>query len=371
MNNEPNRALLLSVGYGQGHHAAARAVAAELEARGWQTRQMDPCAAGHPFVFRLTQSFYHFCVRRAPWLWGVTYAQTDTADWSEAVRMPLLRACAERLLDCLREFRPQVIICTYPLFAYMVDMLREEGYAMPPNVVVVTDALEISRPWMLSRAEYFCMPDEHSRRLVLDRYALDESRVVAPGFPVRPGFRPAVDRRHPAPESLRIVYGAYAPMPRVCDDLRALCGHFPQAHITVLAGERAARLRRLLAAERAGGRLVVKPHEEKMAELFARSHLYIGKAGAATMFEAYSSELPCIVNYALPGQEQGNLALLLRDGAGVGVAGTRELIHAVSSMMEHGAKGWEAMVEAMRSSCRSGGAPGIADLIERFLPHDA
>ncbi len=370
MNIECNRALLLSVGYGQGHHAAARAVAAELDRRGWQTRQMDPCEEGHPVVFRLTQLFYHFCVRRAPWLWGVTYAQTDTADWSKAVHMPLLRACAERLRACLESYRPHVIVCTYPLFAYMLDMLREEGCAVPPNVVVVTDALEISRPWMLSGAEYFCMPDEHSRRLVLDRYALDENRVVAPGFPVRPGFRPSPARLRPTPSTLRLVYGAYAPMPQVCDDLRGLCACFPQAQITVLAGERAARLRCLLAGERAGGRLVIKPREEKMAELFAQSHLYIGKAGAATMFEAYSAELPSIVNYALPGQEQGNLALLLMDGAGAGVDGTRELLHAVGSMLEHDAAGWNAMVEAIRRSHRSGGAGGIATLIEQLLSHD-
>ncbi len=371
MSAEKRRALLLSVGYGQGHHAAAKAVAAELELRGWQTLQMDPCEAGHPLVFRQTQAFYHFCVRRAPWLWGVTYAQTDTADWASAVRRPLMRACAERLRDCLAAFRPHSIVCTYPLFAYMLDMLREEGCEVPPYVVVVTDALEISRPWMLSRAAMFCMPDEHSRRLVLDRYALEEGRVAAPGFPVRPGFRPAAGRPLPTASTLRLVYGAYAPMPQVCDDLRGLCALFPQAHITVLAGERAARLRRLLAAERAGGNVVVKPREEKMAELFARSHIYIGKAGAATMFEAYSAELPCIVNYALPGQEQGNLALLQMDGAGVGVEGTRELLHAVGSMLEQGAARWSAMLEAMRRSRRSGGAPGIADIIEELLTHDA
>ncbi len=361
---------MLSVGYGQGHHAAARAVAAELELRGWQTLQVDPCELGHPRLFRLTQSFYHFCVRRAPWLWGVTYAQTDTADWAAAVRMPLLHACAARLRDCLAEYRPHTVVCTYPLFAYMLDMLREEGCEVPPYVVVVTDALEISRPWMLSHAEYFCMPDEHSRRLVLDRYALAECRVQAPGFPVRPGFRPDPARCVPAADTLRLVYGAYAPMPQVCDDLRGLCSLFPKAHITVLAGERAARLRRLLAAQRASGNVVVKPCEEKMAPLFAQSHLYIGKAGAATMFEAYSAELPCIVNYALPGQEQGNLALLQMDGAGVAVDGTRELLHAVSTLLENNAAVWCAMVEAMRRSRRSGGAPGIADLIEQLLSYD-
>ncbi len=361
---------MLSVGYGEGHHAAARAVAAELQSRGWQTLQMDPCAEGHPAIFRLTQSFYHFCVRRAPWLWGITYAQTDTADWSRAVRRPLLRACARRLQECLASYRPHAIVCTYPLFAYMLDMLRDEGVEVPPYVVVVTDALEISRPWMLSRAALFCMPDEHSRRLVLDRYALPESRVLAPGFPVRPGFHASPERRHPSEDSFRIVYGAYAPLPQVCEDLRGLVALFPKADITVLAGERASHLRRLLFGLAPAGKLLIKKREDDMAALFAKAHLYIGKAGAATMFEAYSAELPCIVNYALPGQEQGNLALLTMDGAGAGVEGTRELLHAVRTLLDDGAHAWKAMSQRMRLARRSGGAAGVSELIEQLLSHD-
>ncbi len=370
MASGSKKALLLSVGYGEGHHAAARAAAEELQRRGWETRAVDLCAESHPLVFRLTQRFYHFCVRRAPWLWGVAYAQTDTADWAAGVRhLPLLQDCCKRLRQHLAEFAPDAVLCTYPLFAYMLDLLRVEGVPVPPYAVVVTDSLEISRPWMLSRADLFCLPDAWSAALVQDCYALPPARVAVSGFPVRPPFRLETPRPAPSPETLRIAYGAYAPTRRVVRDVRGIFDIFPCAQITLLAGGRAEKLRRMLAAEVAAGRLSVLEREDDMPALFACCHLYIGKAGAATLYEAYSAGLPCIVNYALPGQEQGNRELLLRDGAGLAVESTGELAQALAALMTHQAAGWQALAAAMRRAGRSHGAETLADLIEHKLLH--
>ncbi len=368
---ESKRLLLLSVGYGEGHHAAARATAEEFSRRGWEALQLDICEERFPRLFRLTQRFYHLCVRRAPWLWGITYARADKADWREAVRRHPLWACCLHLAARVRAFRPDVIVCTYPLFALMVDELRARGVQLPPCYVVVTDSLEISRPWMVSQAVRICLPDEFSARLVQQRYALAAGRVVVSGFPVRPAFRQARGRKAPTPETLRIVYGAYAPLARVVADVQGLLSLFPRAYITLLAGERAEKLRRMLGRELVRGSVDVLERCDDMPALFARCHLSIGKAGAATLYEAYSAELPCIVNYALPGQEQGNLRLLLQDGAGLCVETTEQLLRAVVTLMHNRAAQWSQLAAAMHRAARSHGAERLADIIEHDLTHDA
>lgn len=353
--------LILSVGYGAGHHAAAHAIESELTERGYEVLVSDPCALAHPFIFEMTRRFYHLCVRRLPWLWGVTYAQTDTADWSAKAHSLILSdvtACIGRLVN---DFEPQCIVCTYPLFAHMLDALIREGRVRVPYAVVVTDSLEISRPWMVTEAPLIFLPDEHSHRLVSERYALAPERMVVTGFPVRREFAELKGRRvAPSPQNLRLVYGAYAPLRRVCSDLTALSDVWPGAHITVIAGERAEVLSRFESP-----RVRVIRHSDDMPGLFAESHFYIGKAGAATMFEAYSSELPVIVNYALPGQEQGNLALLLADKAGVTAGTTTELITRLHSLLNNGAAGWARLTSAMQRTARHGAAPRIVDELER------
>lgn len=362
---QARKALVLSIGYGEGHHAAAAALRDELLSRGWMCSVADVCQEANPRLFWLTQVFYQFCVRRMPWLWGVTYAQTETPDWAEMLKLPGVYQAKCLLADLIRRDMPDIIYCTYPLFAYMLDSFYAEGWLKIPYVVVVTDALEISRPWMKTRARLVCVTDAETRQIVLERYGLSASVVIDAGFPVKKEFNQRRVCSAPSWTNCRIVYGAYAPTRRVCRDIRAILEMVPGAEITLIAGARESKLVRLLDDEIKSGKLVITRRIEKMADLFCKSHLYIGKAGAATMFEAYSVCLPMLINYALPGQEQGNLQLLLNDDAGLYVDSTADLRLALRSLLSHNAQGWHHLHVAMKTAARWDAAARIVEAAER------
>lgn len=364
MSGFSRKCLICSVGYGQGHHAAATALAEEMETRGYASRVCDPCAMARPAVFAWSQAFYRFCVRRLPWLWGVTYAQTDTANWRRAVGLPLLGAVKQQVLKLLQEEKPDVVLCTYPLYAYMLDALHAEGRFHGHYAVVVTDALEISRPWLQSSAPLVVVPDAVSARKVCAQFGLSEEMVCPLGFPVRHAFMPH-DLLPPTAAHLRIVWSVYRSTRSTVRSVRAVLAAYPSAHITLLGGTRAARLQALLTGETTAGQVEVLTATERMAELFGQSHVYIGKAGAATMFECYASRLPMLVNFALPGQEQGNLELLLSDGAGRCAETPAELVQAVRSLLSDGAAEWQRMRAAMAAAGYDGAAARIANETER------
>lgn len=356
--------LVFTVGYGEGHNSAARAIVQEAIKRGWSAQVVDPCSLSNPGLFALTQSFYRFCVRSAPWIWGITYAQTETANWSTKAHSPILSKVTCRIRELIEEFQPDVILCTYPLYAYMLDALRAEEGVTTPYGVVVTDSLEISRPWMLSKADVFYLPDEYSASLVQDRFALPADRICTCGFPVSSCFS---DKEScmtvPSAENFRIIYGAHAPKRRVRADVRALLREFPGAYITVLAGAKHSLLSRLEC-----DRVSVITSTTDMPSLFEGAHLYIGKAGAATVYEAYTMHLPLVINYALPGQEQGNLALIERDGVGRAVYTTPDLIHLCRMLLDNNAALWRQWKTMMREVSRSGGAACLMNDVEgRFL----
>lgn len=357
--------LICSVGYGQGHHAAAAALAEEYRSRGYRCRVCDPCALSRPTIFAWTQAYYRFCVRRAPWLWGITYSQTDTANWRSVSRLPLLGKLKQRMLQLLAEENPDIVLCTYPLYAYMLDALQAEGRFHGRYAVVVTDSLEISRPWLQSEAPLVVVPEMYSAQKVQAQFNLSPDIVKPLGFPVRRCFCASVALSAPSGTNLRMVMGAYRSTRVVIRSVRALLQAYPKAHITLLCGSRAPRFRSLLPLECGENRVEVLPATERMAELFAQSHLYIGKAGAATVFECYAARVPMLVNFALPGQEQGNLELLLRDGAGCYAESPADLVQAVQSLLADGAARWQHMRAAMAAVGYDGAAARIADMTER------
>lgn len=362
------KALILTVGYGQGHRSAAEGLAQEFSRRGINTRVEDPCEADSSGLYTLTKAYYKLCVRRAPWLWAMAYSQTDTADWSTKVTGFGIRTATERVQELLVSWRPDIVVCTYPLFAYMVDYLCERGGTRIPCAVVVTDSLEISKPWLKSRAELLFVPDEYSREALLQRYGLDAFSIYSSGFPVRRQFLGMGNRSVPGAQGFRIVYGAYLSVRATVQQIVRLSELFPYAEITLLAGDRYDKLKKRLHGVERSGKLEILRSSESMDALLNAAHLYIGKAGAATVFECYASGVPIIVNFALPGQEQGNLELLLRDEVGIWAGETGELCAAVSMMLRDSASGWLQMRNKMLALReRVIGARVIVDVIESYL----
>ena len=357
--------LLLTIGYGQGHRSAALALQEEFLARGWEVLLWDPCESDRTGIYRLTKYYYRLCVRRAPWLWGITYAQTNTADWRSKVTRPGLRSVVRVMLDKLVEWAPDVVLCTYPIYGYMLDYLRSRAGIVVPYGMVVTDAIEISKPWVHADADWLYVPDEYSRELLTTRYSLRECNVLSTGFPVRRSYLEPTAITPPTEAHLSILYGVYLSTVETVRQIKSLLARYPHAHICMICGNRAEKMRRKLVGYIEQGQVSVIDACSDMASLFAASHLYIGKTGAATMFEAYAKGVPFIANFALPGQEQGNLELMLRDGVGVHAATSEELLGAVTSLLDNGAARWMMMRQRMlRLRHRVGGAIHIADEVE-------
>lgn len=367
MSSTPSRnALILTISYGDGHNAAARAIAEEFGQRGYAVRVDDIYSHASPSSYRLTQDFYSFCVRKSGWIWGLSYEQAALADWTSLVRSPILRPALLELRRQIEDFAPSIIVCTYPIFGYMLDLMRAQGRLTCPYVVVVTDALEVARLWLRAHPDLICLTDEHTCGELVQRFALDESKLLVSSFPVESRFYPDYNLEPPSESNLKIIYAAFASLSRVFSDINALLDRYPQLHLTVLADERYQVIAEAYkdSSQIAQGTLQIISRTSCMEKLMRSNHLYIGKGGAATMFEAYMSATPLIINYALPGQEQGNLELLLRDGCGLAADNTVEIMFALGTVLASKAKEWHRMRQAMLSLPRRDGRKRIVDAAE-------
>lgn len=362
--NTIRKALILTVGYGHGHYSAAKALEDGFIARGIKARVEDPCEADATGLYTLTKAYYKMCVRRMPWLWAMAYSQTETADWHNKVNWPLIRRATMHLADLIFSWKPDVVVCTYPLFAYMLDFFRQHFGCDVPYAVVVTDALEISKPWVKSHFDMLFVPDEYSREKLLDRYGLRPSRVFDAGFPVKKQFLSVSHKNVPDFQHLNVLYGVHINPARAVRQIRSIVETFPFSRVVVLAGPHQRYLMRKLKGLLIDRRLLVLDSSDKMHELLKEAHVYIGKVGAATMFECYACGVPMLANYALPGQEQGNLELLLLDECGLWVGGSDDICYTLSQLMSQGACLWQRMRNNMLAARkRSNGSLLIVDKI--------
>ncbi|MCS7009451.1 MAG: glycosyltransferase, partial [Chthoniobacterales bacterium] len=103
---------------------------------------------------------------------------------------------------------------------------------------------------------------------------------------------------------------------------------------------------------------------DQMPELLASSHLFCGKPGGAIVQEAIAAQTPFLVTHVVPGQEEGNAALLERIGAGrILKDGARELPVAIEEVFANDGKQWKEWKRNLLGYSR----PDAARRIARFL----
>ena len=314
------RVLILTAGFGEGHNAAARALALACDAaHGPGTAHVaDVFALATPRLNALTRRSYLGLINCAPRLWSATYAWID-----RSTILPrglwMLRRETRVLDELIARERPTVICSTYPVYAFMLEKLAHEGRQIAPHFNVVTDSISINSLWWRAACAGWFLPNDDSAD-VLRRAGVEAGRLHVLGFPVTSFFRSHVDEFVPpdlvAGATPRVLYIINSGTRGATETARCLLAE-TDLEITCAVG-RDEKLRRHLTRLAAGR---ARPAQilgwtDQIPRLLMTHHVVVSKAGGATTQEAIAARCPMIVNQIVPGQEEGNYELLRRHGAG-------------------------------------------------------
>ena len=311
------RILILTAGFGEGHNTASRCIAEALrEHPGTDARIVDVYLETIPRFTKVLQSGYGLAINKFPFIWSAIFTLLDKPGKLEAT-LPLAGNLRNALRRVVEEYRPDVIVSTYPLYAYLIQELRGKGHepSKVPLLTMVTDSTAINSSWYRGGSDTFLVADRETAN-VLSHGGVDEARLQVLGFPVTPrmaSLKPLEPVIHGAKRIL------YLPSSRVGHTLavvRALQA-VPNTEITIVTG----RLKGLHAAlVRAGVADGIRTHlvgwTDKIPELLCSHHLFIGKAGGAIVQEAMAARCPILVSHVVPGQEEGNIEMIERHDIG-------------------------------------------------------
>ena len=311
--------LVLSAGFGEGHNTAARNVAAALAAESGGRAQpviLDPFTAAAPNLSAFMKWGYQFMTNRTPGLWAWLYESTRHGNFGNHVWDRFV-GLMRWLEDKLAEIQPATIVMTYPLYAAFIPGLNP-AVPRPQRVyVAVTDSITIHPIWTQAPAHRWFVTDYFSRDVVIQQGVPAEKCSVT-GFATAAEF---ASSRHPDAERSGALYIATTSRRHVKATLTGILRELP-AHIplTIVTGRHEARLRPMIEKQirLSSVRRPVNIHGwcQTIPQLMAQSQLVLTKAGGATTHECLAAGVPAVINYVIPGQEEGNARLLELTGCG-------------------------------------------------------
>lgn len=368
------RILVLTAGFGDGHNAAARAVAQAWDEREGEGAAViaDSFADAYPTTNAVLRRAYLAAINRLPGAWRALYGWMDR---STLLPQLLGRAPGDaRVLRALLErHQPLAVVSTFPGHNFTLRHLARTGVPVPPRFTVVTDSISLNSLWWTGDSAAWFVPNEDSAA-VLRAAGVPGPRIDVTGFPVPSVFArlgntlaPPVLHAGGRPRILVMIHSGRRGAERTARLLLRETGW----DLTFAVG-RDERLRaRLtaLAAHRTGVTLLGWTRE--IPQLLLTHHLVISKAGGATTQEALAAGCPMVVSQVVPGQEEGNYELLRRHGIGA-LAETPEAVVGVlrAAFAREGAvlTRWRTAVAGLR---RPHAAREIVDRVEARVRGEA
>lgn len=345
--NKPKRILILTADAGFGHRSAANAVKAGLlQKYGGDVlvdivNPLDDKRA--PFFLRDSQSDYDKIVRNLPELYRVGYETSDAKLLIPVLENALIALLFELMRDLIKQYQPDAIVLTYPLYQAPLTAVRTIYRYQVPVYTVVTDLVSVHRIWFNPLIDKYFVPTEAVSKLARDNRVSPE-KIEITGIPVSPDF---------------------STLKRDKDNLRRELGWEPGiTTILAVGSRRVEQLETTLNVLNHSGydlQFVCVAGKDKslfnqlkeiswhkpahiyefvsdMPKLLLASDCLISKAGGLIVSESLAAGLPLILIDIIPGQETGNAEFVVNQGAGEIALDPVSVLETVSHWLQDGHK---------------------------------
>ncbi|HXC23887.1 MAG TPA: glycosyltransferase [Solirubrobacteraceae bacterium] len=339
----PKRVLILSADVGEGHAAAARALARQIESapEPAEVTVIDGLAAMGPLLQPVVEDGYRVQLRFFPWTYTVIYWLLESVAPVRVLARSLLCLFGSRpLARRIAEHEPDVVVSTYPAVTVVLARLRRTQQVRCPTVATITD---------LTGLFFWAQPGIDSHLVMYGESMSSVERIAGRGSAqlVRPLIssefldeRPQMESRQaldlPQAGRMVVVSGGGWGVGDIEGAVRAIAGIPDVSAIVCLAG-RNEQLRERLESDFADEQRVrVYGFTERMPEILAAADTLVHSTGGVTCLEAKATGTP-VVSYGLP---VGHARLNTRAMADLGLLrlanDTDELCeHVQASFAEH------------------------------------
>jgi processive 1,2-diacylglycerol beta-glucosyltransferase len=302
----PSRVLILSADVGEGHAAAARALAEQIEDSPEQADVtiIDGLAAMGPLLRPVVEDGYRVQLRFFPWTYTIVYWLLEhVLPIRMLVRRLLCTLGSRSLARAIAEHDPDVVVSTYPAVTVVLAHLRRRGVVSCPTVATITDLTGLffwAQPGIDTHLVMYgeSMP---SVERIAGRGSVQLVRPLISAEFLQPRCPIEARRALGLPELGRmvVVSGGGWGVGDIAGAVREFIKVPEVSSIVCLAGRNEPLAEKLRATFREEGRVHVYGFTDKMPDLLAAADVLVHSTGGVTCLEAKAAGTP-VVSYGLP-----------------------------------------------------------------------
>ena len=321
------RVLILSASVGKGHVRAASALQIAFEQLGkdLDIHNIDILEHTNKLFKKIYSDFYFKMADIAPHLLGMFYDRFDKPWKNHWLRLSLEKFFARKFIALVKEYQPDLTICTHFLPAELISSMIDKGDLRTRFVIVPTD-MDVHSIWLYKHYDKYFVSRQETKAYLCS-LGIDEKKIHATGIPIDPVFAQFKNK-----QQMRLKHGLDADLPTILISaggfgitpvekiIEALSKMHTRSQVAAFYGRNnrlADRVKRSIAQLPSDCKVkfIPVPFTTEMDEFMSAADLIIGKPGGLTTSEALAKELAFVIFNPIPGQEEHNSYHLLENGA--------------------------------------------------------
>lgn len=328
---------------GGGHRSAATALIKavnEISNNKYKQDMVDVFAECSGFL-NVFAKLYGPVIRYSPKMWGRLYYWLDDPKKLEALERISRPFILKELKNLIKDRDPGLIVSVHPMVNHLTARALKDLKRKTPFVVVITDPVTLHRAWVSQEVDQFFVATEEAAEHCV-RYGLDKKKIKVFGMPIDPKFAKkdtekaqarAEDMLDPRFFTVMLMGGGEGGG-GMYEIVKQIEKSDLKIQLIVVAG-RNKKLEKQLNEEAEKFKFPIKifGFTDKIADLMSESDLLITKAGPGSIAEALAMNLPVILTSWLPGQEEGNVEYVIREGLGRVTENPKELVEIIRGLI--------------------------------------
>ena len=358
--------LIFTASTGGGHKRAAAAIKAKINDVSPQTNVtvIDGMKAIGKVYNKAVTKGYHIMATKTPEFYGKMYRLTDEKKPVAKAIMKSNEMYANKLLESIEEYDPDIIIICHPFITNMVSYVKEKGKLDVKAISLITD-YDSHRTYISPYIEAFVLAEPQMAKKLLEEYKVPESKIYPLGIPTFDSFAKNETREElckrerldPEIPTVLLMAGSFG-VTGVLDFYEQLAQTGENIQMIVITGRNIKLFDHFdkkiqeLDSSRNTKLLYFVDNVEDYMHI---ADLIVTKPGGLTVTESIACHLPMAIYSAYPGQEKDNVDFLLNQNAAVlidkknGAKQIIELLHSPEKLNE------------MRENCKKLALPNAAE----------
>lgn len=346
------KVFIMTASTGGGHNRAAKAIAEELEKRTFNGENIkcyikDSFKLVNQAMDKVISEGYEMSAKYTPKAYGTAYSLSDKKFFSfnEYKNNPISLLMARKFKKLIKEEQPDLIIGThaFPLIALsrlkksargenleleFEEFIEENGdikYEFPPLISVLTDYTAHST-YLQEEIDYYICGDEYVKELLIED-GISPNRVKPFGIPVEKSFLESRPRDivleelglDPRKRTVLLMGGSFGAgnIKGTLDDIATIDRDFQVLVITGRNKSLQKTLESRISEYDTDTNIKIIGFTNIMNDILPAIDLLVTKPGGLTTTEALLKEVPMIIPYFIPGQEEENLDFLTNCGVAI------------------------------------------------------